>query len=64
MYNFQYTKDGLQVKIDKDKLAELMEQDNFDTAEYLRNKHEEKEECMSDRQKAHRDANVKESDYY
>lgn len=66
MYNFEYTKDGLQVslcEIPKDELAELMEQDSVDTAEYLRNRHEEKEECASDRQKAHRDTGMKENDY-
>ena len=39
MYNFEYIKgQGLQVKIDEEELKEMMEQDNFDTAEYLRRK--------------------------
>ena len=64
MYNFEYTKDGLKAEIDKDELAELMEQDQEDNSRRLDLEYEE--ECRNDRdveQQEKYDSGMKGSDY-
>lgn len=44
---------------DNDKFEEMLEQERRDEA-----MREEKEECLSERQKGHRDSGMNESDFY
>ena len=60
-YSFEYTKEGLQVKIDKDELAELMkEEKRQEDLDYI-------EECNNDRteeQQGYHDTGMRPSDFY